>query len=161
MHIYDASTVVAYDVFFSWPIAFFYLSVCITDLLPVRIFWSAICPQLTYLQNTVVNRPLAGTVRRRTPDEDEQLEKMLLSDEKQCAEHIMLVDLVRNDVGKVTKPGSVNVEKLLTVEWCSHVMHICSTVNGELLDNLTCCDALSAALPVGAVSGSPKALTFF
>ncbi|KAJ0725655.1 putative anthranilate synthase [Helianthus annuus] len=107
--------------------------------------------------NTVVNRPLAGTVRRgRTPDEDEQLEKMLLSDEKQCAEHTMLVDLGRNDVGKVTKPGSVNVEKLMTVERYSHVMHISSTVTGELLDNLTCWDALSAALPVGTVSGAPK-----
>ncbi|KAJ0858828.1 putative anthranilate synthase [Helianthus annuus] len=80
------------------------------------------------------------------------LEKMLLSDEKQCAEHIMLVDLGRNDVGKVTKPGSVNVEKHMTVERYSHVMHISST----LLDNLTCWDTLSVALPVGIVSGAPK-----
>ncbi|KAI3695818.1 hypothetical protein L1987_78820 [Smallanthus sonchifolius] len=107
--------------------------------------------------NTVVNRPLAGTVRRgRTLDEDEQLEKQLLNDEKQCAEHIMLVDLGRNDVGKVTKPGSVKVEKLMTVERYSHVMHISSTVTGELLDHLTCWDALGAALPVGTVSGAPK-----
>ncbi|KAM0025354.1 putative anthranilate synthase [Helianthus debilis subsp. tardiflorus] len=60
-----------------------------------------------------------------------------------CAVHIMLVDLGRNDVGKVTKPGSVNVEKLMVVERYSHVMHISSTVTGELLDNLTCWDALS------------------
>ncbi|KAI7726669.1 hypothetical protein M8C21_020693, partial [Ambrosia artemisiifolia] len=107
--------------------------------------------------NTVVNRPLAGTIRRgKTPYEDEQLEKMLLSDEKQCAEHIMLVDLGRNDVGKVAKPGSVKVEKLMTVERYSHVMHISSTVTGELLDDLTCWDALRAALPVGTVSGAPK-----
>ncbi|KAL8224095.1 hypothetical protein R6Q57_019570 [Mikania cordata] len=107
--------------------------------------------------NTVVNRPLAGTIRRgRTPDEDEQLEERLLNDEKQCAEHIMLVDLGRNDVGKVTKPGSVKVEKLMTIERYSHVMHISSTVTGELLDHLTCWDALSAALPVGTVSGAPK-----
>ncbi|XP_076931159.1 anthranilate synthase alpha subunit 1, chloroplastic-like [Bidens hawaiensis] len=113
---------------------------------------------LTRVKNsTVVNRPLAGTVRRgRTPDEDEQLEKMLLKDEKQCAEHIMLVDLGRNDVGKVTKAGSVNVEKLMTIERYSHVMHISSTVTGELLDHLTCWDVLSAALPVGTVSGAPK-----
>ncbi|KAK1415521.1 hypothetical protein QVD17_31304 [Tagetes erecta] len=107
--------------------------------------------------STVVNRPLAGTVRRgKTADEDERLEKVLLSDGKQCAEHIMLVDLGRNDVGKVTKPGSVKVEKLMTVERYSHVMHISSTVTGELLDNLTCWDALRAALPVGTVSGAPK-----
>ncbi|KAI3817797.1 hypothetical protein L1987_11595 [Smallanthus sonchifolius] len=107
--------------------------------------------------NTVVNRPLAGTIRRgKTPVEDEQLEKKLLNDEKQCAEHIMLVDLGRNDVGKVTKPGSVKVEKLMTVERYSHVMHISSTVTGELLDHLTCWDALRAALPVGTVSGAPK-----
>nr|XP_043632829.1 anthranilate synthase alpha subunit 1, chloroplastic-like isoform X2 [Erigeron canadensis] len=107
--------------------------------------------------NTVVNRPLAGTARRgRTSEEDEELEKKLLKDEKQCAEHIMLVDLGRNDVGKVTKAGSVNVEKLMTVERYSHVMHISSTVTGELLDHLTCWDALRAALPVGTVSGAPK-----
>ncbi|GJZ37716.1 anthranilate synthase alpha subunit 1, chloroplastic-like protein [Tanacetum coccineum] len=107
--------------------------------------------------NKVYNRPLAGTVRRgRTPEEDEELEKQLLSDEKQCAEHIMLVDLGRNDVGKVTKSGSVKVEKLMTVERYSHVMHISSTVTGELLDDLTCWDALRSALPVGTVSGAPK-----
>ncbi|KAK9063384.1 hypothetical protein SSX86_017254 [Deinandra increscens subsp. villosa] len=107
--------------------------------------------------NTVINRPLAGTIRRgKTRDEDEQLERKLLNDEKQCAEHIMLVDLGRNDVGKVTKPGSVKVEKLMTVERYSHVMHISSTVTGELLDHLTCWDALRAGLPVGTVSGAPK-----
>nr|AAU84988.1 anthranilate synthase alpha 1 [Camptotheca acuminata] len=105
----------------------------------------------------IVNRPLAGTTRRgRTPHEDEMLKKQLLNDKKQCAEHIMLVDLGRNDVGKVSKSGSVNVERLMNVERYSHVMHISSTVTGELLDHLTCWDALRAALPVGTVSGAPK-----
>ncbi|XP_060175032.1 anthranilate synthase alpha subunit 2, chloroplastic-like isoform X2 [Lycium barbarum] len=108
-------------------------------------------------KKTVTNRPLAGTIRRgKTPKEDYMLEKQLLNDEKQCAEHIMLVDLGRNDVGKVSKPGSVKVEKLMNVERYSHVMHISSTVTGELLDHLTSWDALRAALPVGTVSGAPK-----
>ncbi|KAL9405037.1 hypothetical protein Peur_002009 [Populus x canadensis] len=105
----------------------------------------------------ITNRPLAGTVRRgKTPKEDIMLEKELLNDQKQCAEHIMLVDLGRNDVGKVSKPGSVKVEKLMNIERYSHVMHISSTVTGEILDNLTSWDALRAALPVGTVSGAPK-----
>lgn len=105
----------------------------------------------------ITNRPLAGTVRRgKTPKEDLMLEKELLNDQKQCAEHIMLVDLGRNDVGKVSKPGSVKVEKLMNIERYSHVMHISSTVTGELLDNLTRWDVLRAALPVGTVSGAPK-----
>ncbi|CAI9773992.1 unnamed protein product [Fraxinus pennsylvanica] len=105
----------------------------------------------------IFNRPLAGTIRRgKTPAEDEIMEMMMLKDEKQCAEHIMLVDLGRNDVGKVSKSGSVKVEKLMTVERYSHVMHISSTISGELLDNLTCWDALQAALPVGTVAGAPK-----
>ncbi|PKI39580.1 hypothetical protein CRG98_040050 [Punica granatum] len=108
-------------------------------------------------KNKIVNRPLAGTSRRgKTIEEDEMLEVKLLKDEKQCAEHIMLVDLGRNDVGKVSKHGSVNVEKLMNVERYSHVMHISSTVTGELDDGLTCWDALQAALPVGTVSGAPK-----
>ncbi|XP_016468426.2 anthranilate synthase alpha subunit 2, chloroplastic isoform X4 [Nicotiana tabacum] len=108
-------------------------------------------------KKTVTNRPLAGTIRRgKTPEEDYMLENQLLHDEKQCAEHIMLVDLGRNDVGKVSKPGSVKVEKLMNVERYSHVMHISSTVTGELLDHLSSWDALRAALPVGTVSGAPK-----
>ncbi|RZC78273.1 hypothetical protein C5167_002494 [Papaver somniferum] len=105
----------------------------------------------------IVNRPLAGTIRRgETEKEDEILEKLLLGDEKQCAEHVMLVDLGRNDVGKVSKPGSVKVDKLMSVERYSHVMHISSEVTGELLDNLSCWDVLRNALPVGTVSGAPK-----
>ncbi|XP_057548435.1 anthranilate synthase alpha subunit 2, chloroplastic-like isoform X2 [Amaranthus tricolor] len=105
----------------------------------------------------ITNRPLAGTIRRgKTPREDVMLENQLLNDQKQCAEHIMLVDLGRNDVGKVSKSGSVKVEKLMNIERYSHVMHISSTVTGKLLDNLTSWDALRAALPVGTVSGAPK-----
>ncbi|KAF7816333.1 anthranilate synthase alpha subunit 1, chloroplastic-like [Senna tora] len=108
-------------------------------------------------KNKIVNRPLAGTVRRgKTLEEDKKLEEKLLNDQKQCAEHVMLVDLGRNDVGKVSKHGSVKVEKLMNVERYSHVMHISSTVTGELQDNLTAWDALRAALPVGTVSGAPK-----
>ncbi|KAF4346657.1 hypothetical protein CsatB_030035 [Cannabis sativa] len=108
-------------------------------------------------KGTITNRPLAGTIRRgKTPKEDLMLEKQLLNDEKQRAEHIMLVDLGRNDVGKVSKSGSVKVEKLMNIERYSHVMHISSTVTGELLDDLTSWDALRAALPVGTVSGAPK-----
>ncbi|XP_078436482.1 anthranilate synthase alpha subunit 1 [Wolffia australiana] len=108
-------------------------------------------------QGKVINRPLAGTAQRgKTPAEDAQVERWLLKDEKQCAEHIMLVDLGRNDVGKVAKHGSVRVEKLMNVERYSHVMHISSTVSGELQDEQTSWDALRAALPVGTVSGAPK-----
>ncbi|KAK2634713.1 hypothetical protein Ddye_029505 [Dipteronia dyeriana] len=108
-------------------------------------------------RNKIVNRPLAGTVRRgKNAVEDEMLETQLLNDAKQCAEHVMLVDLGRNDVGKVSKAGSVKVEKLMNVERYSHVMHISSTVTGELQDHLSNWDVLRAALPVGTVSGAPK-----
>ncbi|XP_073143407.1 anthranilate synthase alpha subunit 2, chloroplastic-like [Henckelia pumila] len=105
----------------------------------------------------ITNRPLAGTVRRgKTLEEDYMLENQLLHDEKQCAEHIMLVDLGRNDVGKVSESGSVKVEKLMNIERYSHVMHISSTVTGQLSRGLTSWDVLRAALPVGTVSGAPK-----
>jgi len=105
----------------------------------------------------VVNRPLAGTRRRgATAEEDRQLERDLLADPKERAEHIMLVDLGRNDVGKVAEPGSVRLPKVMNVERYSHVMHISSTVTGTLRKELDCWDALRAALPVGTVSGAPK-----
>ncbi|KAH9534294.1 hypothetical protein CY35_18G100200 [Sphagnum magellanicum] len=105
----------------------------------------------------VVNRPLAGTRRRGKSDEEDKLmEQELLGDEKECAEHVMLVDLARNDVGKVSKAGTVKVDNLMQVERYSHVMHMSSTVTGELLDNLSCWDVLRAVLPVGTVSGAPK-----
>nr|QKY14872.1 anthranilate synthase alpha subunit (TRPE) [Polytomella parva] len=105
----------------------------------------------------VTNRPLAGT-RARGVDAaaDSALETELLADQKERAEHVMLVDLGRNDVGKVSEAGSVVVEKLMEVERYSHVMHISSTVTGQLLPELDAWDALRAALPVGTVSGAPK-----
>lgn len=104
-----------------------------------------------------MSRPLAGTRRRgRTPQEDQALEKELLADEKECSEHVMLVDLGRNDVGKVAQMGSVNVETFMEVERYSHVMHISSTVKGQLLPELNAWDVMRAALPAGTVSGAPK-----
>ncbi|WIA41823.1 hypothetical protein OEZ86_009153 [Tetradesmus obliquus] len=108
-------------------------------------------------ERIVTNRPLAGTRRRGADAEsDLALEKDLLSDAKECAEHVMLVDLGRNDVGKVSKSGSVVVEKLMEIERYSHVMHISSTVTGQLQPGLDSWDALRAALPAGTVSGAPK-----
>ena len=104
-----------------------------------------------------LSRPLAGTRRRgSTPQEDQALEKELLADEKECSEHVMLVDLGRNDVGKVAQMGSVNVETFMEVERYSHVMHISSTVKGQLLPQLNAWDVMRAALPAGTVSGAPK-----
>jgi anthranilate synthase component 1 len=105
----------------------------------------------------VETRPLAGTRRRGAdPAEDVRLEKELLSDLKERAEHVMLVDLGRNDVGRVARPGTVNVDRLMEVERYSHVMHISSTVTGELRDGCSSLDALRAAFPAGTVSGAPK-----
>jgi len=105
----------------------------------------------------VETRPLAGTRRRGAdPAEDERLEKELLSDLKERAEHVMLVDLGRNDVGRVARPGTVSVERLMEIERYSHVMHISSTVSGQLRDGCTSLDALRAAFPAGTVSGAPK-----
>ncbi len=105
----------------------------------------------------VVNRPLAGT-RRRGDDEaeDNALEEDLLADPKERAEHIMLVDLGRNDVGRICEPGSIDIPQLMAVERYSHVMHISSTVTGRLTANRSCWDALRSTLPVGTVSGAPK-----
>ncbi len=106
---------------------------------------------------TVTNRPLAGT-RRRGKDEaqDRALEQELLADQKECAEHAMLVDLARNDVGRVAVPGSIVCDPVMAIERYSHVMHISSTVTGTLRAGLDAWDALHAALPVGTVSGAPK-----
>lgn len=100
---------------------------------------------------------MAGTRRRgSTPEADKALEEDLLADGKEVAEHVMLVDLGRNDVGKVAEWGSVSVDRLMDVERYSHVMHISSTVTGKLREGLTCWDALRAALPAGTISGAPK-----
>jgi anthranilate synthase component 1 len=105
----------------------------------------------------VFYRPIAGT-RRRGKDEaeDQRLEKEMLSSEKERAEHIMLVDLGRNDLGRVCDYGTVKVEKLLTVERYSHVMHIVSSLHGRLREDVDCFDALMACFPAGTVSGAPK-----
>ena len=108
-------------------------------------------------RSVVTNRPLAGTRKRgATPAEDLALERELLADPKERAEHVMLVDLGRNDVGRVCKPGTIELSGVMTVERYSHVMHISSTVTGELREGLDCWDALRAALPVGTISGAPK-----
>jgi anthranilate synthase component 1 len=105
----------------------------------------------------ITNRPLAGTRRRgATLEEDRALAEELLQDPKERAEHIMLVDLARNDVGRVATLGSVIISDLLTVERYSHVMHLSSTVTGKLLPGLTSFDALRASLPAGTLSGAPK-----
>lgn len=105
----------------------------------------------------VTSRPLAGTRKRgATAEEDAALEKELLADPKERAEHIMLVDLHRNDVGRVAEIGSVAVSDCMTVERYSHVMHITTNVSGTLRNDMTPMDALRVSLPVGTVSGAPK-----
>jgi anthranilate synthase component I len=105
----------------------------------------------------MVNRPLAGTRRRgRTDEEDKALEAEMLADPKERAEHIMLVDLGRNDIGRVAELGSVRLTDVMTVERYSHVMHISSNVTGKLAPGKSAFDALRATLPVGTVSGAPK-----
>jgi anthranilate synthase component 1 len=102
-------------------------------------------------------RPLAGTRRRgQTEEEDEALAAELLADPKERAEHIMLVDLGRNDIGRVARYGSVQLSDVLTVERYSHVMHLCSTVTGRLQPGKSAFDALRACLPAGTLSGAPK-----
>jgi anthranilate synthase component 1 len=105
----------------------------------------------------VLYRPIAGTrPRGRTDGEDELLARELLADEKERAEHIMLVDLGRNDLGRVCKYGTVKVEELMVVERYSHVMHLVSSLRGELTDNADLLDTLMACFPAGTVSGAPK-----
>jgi anthranilate synthase component 1 len=105
----------------------------------------------------VMTRPVAGTRwRGGTPEEDAALAEELLADEKERAEHVMLVDLGRNDLGRVSEVGSVELAGFMEVERYSHVMHIVSTVEGNLRKDLTALDALAAAFPAGTVSGAPK-----
>ena len=102
----------------------------------------------------LTNRPLAGTrPRGATIEKDTALERELLADPKERAAHVMLVDLGRNDVGQVCKTGTVKLERVMEIERYSHVMHISSTVTGELRDGLDSWDALRATLPVGTISG--------
>ena len=113
---------------------------------------------LVKLENGVLHTfPLAGTrPRGRNDAEDRALEAALLADQKELAEHNMLVDLGRNDIGKISKFGTVQVEKFHTIERFSHVMHIGSTVRGEIRDDKDALDAIEAVLPAGTLSGAPK-----
>jgi anthranilate synthase component 1 len=105
----------------------------------------------------VTIRPIAGTRRRgSTKVEDQALEKDLLNDPKELAEHLMLLDLGRNDVGRVARVGSVRVTEQFVIERYSHVMHIVSNVEGDLDPKFDCIDALAAGFPAGTVSGAPK-----
>ncbi len=102
-------------------------------------------------------RPLAGTrVRGKDEAEDQKLAEELLADPKERAEHVMLIDLARNDVGRIAQYGSVELSDVMVVEKYSHVMHITSNVTGQLRDELTALEALRAGLPAGTVSGAPK-----
>jgi len=102
-------------------------------------------------------RPLAGTRKRgATPEEDKALAEDLLSDPKECAEHLMLLDLGRNDVGRVAKIGTVTPTEQFIIEYYSHVMHISSNVEGDLADDKDALDALFAGFPAGTVTGAPK-----
>jgi anthranilate synthase component 1 len=113
---------------------------------------------LTRLESrTAVVRPIAGTrPRGQTPDADLANERDLLADPKERAEHVMLVDLGRNDLGRVCKYGTVKVDEMMTVERYSHVMHIVSHVTGQLRDGADAYDLVRAAFPAGTVSGAPK-----
>ena len=113
---------------------------------------------LTRLENDEVTvRPIAGTrPRGETPEQDLALEKELLADPKECAEHLMLIDLGRNDAGRVSKTGTVKLTDKMVIERYSHVMHIVSNVTGQLKPNLDAIDVLEATFPAGTVSGAPK-----
>ena len=113
---------------------------------------------LVKLENGVLHTfPLAGTrPRGETEEEDRRLEADLLADEKELAEHNMLVDLGRNDLGKISKFGTVSVEKFHSIERFSHVMHIGSTVRGEIRSDKDALDAIESVLPAGTLSGAPK-----
>ncbi len=108
-------------------------------------------------EGVVTTHPIAGTrPRGATPEEDDALAEELLADEKERAEHIMLVDLGRNDVGRVAEPGTVQVDQLMEIERYSHVMHIVSRVSGQLREDRTPYDAFRSVFPAGTVSGAPK-----
>ena len=106
---------------------------------------------------TVTLRPIAGTrPRGATPEQDKQLEAELLADPKERAEHVMLIDLARNDIGRIAETGSVRVTEAFGIERYSHVMHIVSNVEGRLKPGLSALDVLRACFPAGTLSGAPK-----
>jgi anthranilate synthase component 1 len=106
---------------------------------------------------TAINRPIAGTrPRGKTPEEDQTLWESLIHDPKERAEHVMLVDLARNDLGRICEYGSVTVEEFMVREMYSHVMHIVSEVRGQLRQDVDALDVLAASFPAGTLSGAPK-----
>jgi anthranilate synthase component 1 len=108
-------------------------------------------------QGKITVRPIAGTIRRGADEaEDKELATRLLNDEKERAEHLMLIDLGRNDIGRVSQPGSVTLTDKMVVEKYSHVMHIVSNVTGDAREDVTAIDSLRATLPAGTLSGAPK-----
>ncbi|MCM8710142.1 anthranilate synthase component I [Clostridium sp. SYSU_GA19001] len=112
---------------------------------------------VSVINNIVSTNPIAGTrPRGKNSEEDKVLAEDLLKDEKEIAEHVMLVDLGRNDTGRISEFGTVKVEKFMEVELYSHVMHLVSKVTGRLKEGLDCFDALKVCLPAGTVSGAPK-----
>jgi anthranilate synthase component 1 len=114
-------------------------------------------PMVQLLEGRVISRPIAGTRKRGTTDEhDRKLAAELTEHPKERAEHVMLVDLARNDVGRVVEFGSVSVDELMTLERYSHVMHLTSQVSGTLVADRSAVDVLRATLPAGTVSGAPK-----
>ncbi len=123
----------------------------------VTIVGSSPEPMVQLLAGTVISRPIAGTRKRGINDEhDRRLAAELTEHPKERAEHVMLVDLARNDVGRVAQFGTVHVDELMTLERYSHVMHLTSQVSGALVDGLGPIDVLRATLPAGTVSGAPK-----
>jgi anthranilate synthase component 1 len=114
-------------------------------------------PLVQLLGDTVISRPIAGTRRRgRTEEEDRRLGAELREHPKEVAEHVMLVDLARNDVGRVVAYGSLHLDEMMTLERYSHVMHLTSQVSGTLAEGKGPIDVLRATLPAGTVSGAPK-----
>jgi anthranilate synthase component 1 len=123
----------------------------------VTIVGSSPEPMVQLLDGRVISRPIAGTRRRgATDEEDRRLAAELAEHPKEVAEHVMLVDLARNDVGRVVTFGSERVDEMMTLERYSHVMHLTSQVSGELAEGRTAIDVLRATLPAGTVSGAPK-----
>jgi anthranilate synthase component 1 len=116
-----------------------------------------LAPDSLQQRRTVTVRPLAGTrPRGKTPEHDAELAKELLADPKEIAEHVMLIDLARNDIGRIAKIGSVKVTETMSIEKYSHVQHIVSSVEGELRDDISNMDVLRATFPAGTLSGAPK-----
>ena len=127
------------------------------DLQDIKLIGSSPEILVSVKGDTILTKPIAGTRPiGKTKEENEKLRKDLLSDEKEKAEHLMLVDLARNDVGKVAEAGTVKVDNFMYVEDYSHVMHIVSDVSGKLKEGYHPIDVLKAVFPVGTVSGAPK-----